>query len=183
MRCSRVRERLIEFEDRELIPELQSHLDQCPACRQHREQMDFVRRLIALKKYERPAPGVEARCLAGIRRRLEQPDRTPEKAWGGVWEVLTGAPLPAFRYAVATAFAVLVAVHVLSLPQLPPVQPMLSEAAPAPLIAARSAAPSTNPPQPDAQGAGAAVLYAASNRGPAHLEYGPLPSTLVNFEY
>lgn len=181
MNCSHAQRLMLEFEDRELPPDVRSHLDACAACRRQREQADFVRRLVALKRYERPSPGMEARCRAGIRRRLEHPEQEPGFARGGVWETLTAWPVPAFRYALATTFALLVAVHLLSLPQLPALQATAPEVPGAP--GASRLAALTNPAPAAGRNADAGILVLASNRGPARLDYGPMPSTLVNFEY
>jgi hypothetical protein len=181
MKCSNIQKLLIEFENRELTPELQSHVHGCPECRKHIEQMDFVRQMIALKRYEKPAPGVEARCMAGIRRRIEQPDEGLAAAWSGLWEVLTGPPLPMFRYATAAAFAVLLLIHVLSLSQLPAVSPLASVVPAPPVVQARVAPPTVNFLRPAMEARPLLVLDMASNQGPAHIDYGPVPSTLVSY--
>lgn len=181
MNCAHARKLMIEFEDREIPADLRSHLDACAACRRQREQADVVRRLVALKRYERPSPGAEARCRAGVRRRLEHPEQEPGFGLGGAWEVLAAWRLPAFRYALAAAFALLVAVHLLSLPELPALRATAPEA-PAAAPAAR-VAELTNPAPAAGRSAEPGILVLASNRGPARLDYGPMPSTLVNFEY
>ena len=181
MKCERVRELLVQFEDSTLPADVALHMTQCSACQQHSRQMESVRRLMSLKKYEQPAPGFEERSALAIRRRIEDLNRQPESLPGRLWEFLTDYPHPAFRYALAAAVAVLIVVNLVSMPQLTPIRP------------AEPVARVTAPPAPTAttipfevyrQPALAAFQSPSpSNRGPARVEYGPRESVPVNFEY
>lgn len=176
MNCARFRKDLIRFEDSELPPDFTRHLEGCSACRKHVGQVQALRKLISLKQYERPSVGFEERLVAAVHRRIEHPEVGPEP--GRVWEVLTGWPLPAFRYALAAVFAVLVGVHLFSIPALSPLPPIVAEnrpPSPAPRVAPFPFAPAPAP--------AAVPIALASTGGPDRIEYGPLPSSLVDFEF
>ena len=179
MKCERVRELLVEFEDAPLPAEVAGHMNQCSACREHSRQMQAVRRLLSLKKYEHPDPGFEERSALGIRRRLEDLNRQPESWLGSFWDFLTDYPRPAFRYALVAAVAVLVVINFVSMPLLAPVRPSepIARATPAPAMEP-AALPVQVYPKPVF-----AEFQSPSNRGPARVEYGPRESVPVNFEY
>ena len=179
MKCERARKLLIEFEDAGLPADVALHMDQCPDCRQYRQQMDAVRRLISLKNYERPDARFEERSALAIRRRIEDLNRRPESWLVGLWEFLTDYPRPAYRYALAAVVAVLVAMNFMSMPQLTPLRPATSVARVAPIpTPTAETAPLEIYRQP-----ALAVFQNSSNRGPARVEYGPRESIPVNFEY
>jgi hypothetical protein len=179
MKCERVRERLVEFEDAALPADVADHMNQCSACCQHSRQMEAVRRLMSLKKYERPAPGFEERSALAIRRQLEDLNRQPESQLGSFWEFLTDYPRPAFRYALVAVVAALVVINFISMPRLAPVRPAepVARATPPP------APTSTTIPFEVYRQPALAAFQNPSNRGPARVEYGPRESVPVNFEY
>jgi hypothetical protein len=179
MKCERVRELLVEFEDTTLPADVTFHLEQCPGCRQHSRQMESVRRLMSLKKYERPDPGFEERSALAIRRQLEDLSRKPESPFAGFWEFLTDYPRPVFRYALAGVVAALIVMNFISMPLLAPVRPAepIARVTPPP---ART--PETLPVEVYRRPV-FAEFQNPSNRGPARVEYGPRESVPVNFEY
>jgi hypothetical protein len=183
MNCRHFKNSLIQGEDGDLGPDLQQHLHQCASCEKYFKQLRSVRDLISLKKYERPAAGFEQRSLLAIHRRLQEADRGAEEIPSRIWGWLTGGPAPAFRYAVATAFVVLITLHVLTVPQLPLIQPIAFDVEQAPASGSQKiiAQPRIIPPAISAESMAAYQL--ASNRGPRRIEYGPFPATMVNFEY
>jgi hypothetical protein len=179
MKCERVRKFLVEFEDTPLSSEIAKHLDQCTACRQHSLQMETVRRLLSLKKYERPDPGFEERSALAIHRRIEDLNR-PSQSWrSDFWVFLTDYPQPLFRYALAATVAILLAVHFISMPQLAPIRFAEPVARSMPTTAPGSAViPFEVYRQPSL-----AEMQIPSNHGPTRIEYGPLEAVPVNFEY
>ena len=179
MKCERVRELLVEFEDATLPADVAGHMAQCSGCQQHSRQMESVRRLMSLKKYERPDPGFEERSALSIRRRIEDLNRRPESRFGSFWEFLTDYPRPAFRYALAAVVAVLIVMNFVSMPLLEPVRSTepIAQVTPPP-----APAPATIPFEAYRQPA-LAAFQGSSNRGPARVEYGPRESVPVNFEY
>jgi hypothetical protein len=179
MKCERVRELLIEFEDATLPADVALHMSQCSACQQHSRQMQSLRRLLSLKKYERPDPGFEERSALAIRRRLEDLNRRPESQFGSFWEFLTDYPRPAFRYALVAVVAALVLINFVSMPRLVPVRPdePIARVTPPP------APTSTTIPFEVYHQPALATFHNPSNRGPARVEYGPRESVPVNYEY
>ncbi|MFH0952952.1 MAG: hypothetical protein V1873_01340, partial [Verrucomicrobiota bacterium] len=169
----------VEFEDTTLPADVAEHVNQCSACRQHSRQMESVRRLMSLKKYERPDPGFEERSALAIRRRLEDLNRQPESQPGSFWEFLTDYPRPAFRYALAAVVAALVVINFVSMPRLAPVQP----AEPVARVTPPPVPTSTTIPFEVYRQPALAAFQSHSNRGPAHVEYGPRESVPVNYEY
>jgi hypothetical protein len=179
MKCERVQELLVEFEDSVLPADVADHMSQCSACQQHSRQMQSLRRLLSLKKYERPGPGFEERSALAIRRRLEDLNRRPESQFGSFWEFLTDYPRPAFRYALAAVVAALVVINFVSMPRLEPVRPAI----PVARVAPSPEPTSTTIPFEVYREPALAEFQGPSNRGPARVEYGPRESVPVNFEY
>ncbi len=179
MKCDRVRELLVEFEDSSLPADVAGHLDACAGCRQYSRQMESVRRLMSLKKYERPDAGFEERSALAIRRRLEDLNRKPESRLAAFLEFLTDYPRPAFRYALAGVVAALIVMNFVSMPRLAPVRPVepVARVAPPP-----APTPVTLPIEVYSRPM-LAEFHTPSNRGPARVEYGPRESVPVNFEY
>lgn len=179
MKCERVRELLVKYEDTTLPGDVALHMNQCSSCQQHSRQMESVRRLMSLKKHERPDPGFEERSALAIRRQLENLNREPESRLGSLLNFLTDYPQPAFRYALAAVVAALVVINFVSMPLLSPVRP------------AESVAHVTPPPAPTSTTVPfevyrqpvLAAFQGPSNRGPARVEYGPRESVPVSLEY
>jgi anti-sigma factor RsiW len=172
---------LVEFEDSEMPAGLREHLEGCSECRTYQLRTDQLRKLLAMKSAELPDPGFEARSLAAIRQQIDQLDsRAPLLR---LLDVLSEGPVPALRYGVAAAFAALLAAHMMTISNISPMQPMLtdipetrfisrpvhSQTAFAPIY------PSHHSPEP--------IFQIASNAGPRRVEYGPGPSRMVNFEF
>ena len=178
MKCDRVRELLVEFEDSPLPADVAGHLDACAACRQHSRQMESVRRLMSLKKYERPDAGFEERSALAIRRHLEDLNRKPESRLAAFWEFLTDYPRPAFRYALAGVVAALIVLNFVSMPLLAPVRP----AEPIAQVTPPSPPMPADIPVQVYQRPVFAEFHNPSNRGPARVEYGPRESVPDNFQ-
>jgi hypothetical protein len=178
MRCSRALKLAIQHEDGEIPADVALHLSGCAACRGRFEQLQSVRKLVSLKKHERPDAGFEQRSLMAIHQRLAELNHAADEeiAWdGGV-----GSSFPALRYIVVGTFAILMALQIFSLPSSQPPRVPVAEihmpaAAPAPV---RASVPAQVSP-------GLAAMQVASNRGPGRVEYGPsyLQTMPVNFEY
>jgi hypothetical protein len=140
------------------------------------ERNKAIRRLIALKRYEQPDPEMHARILCSIRTRIAEESTTAEApAWGDV----ARSGLPAFRYGLALVVLGLLSVHTMMTPTLPLMQSQLPEPLTTRRVLAerRAAASATNP------SASAVRLFASSNTGPSRLQYGTMPSTLVDFGF
>lgn len=86
------------------------------------ENDDFIRKLIALKRYEQPDPHVEMRTLAALREQLAH--TAPGGAWYARWfEALFAAPAPGFRVVVAVCLLALLALNLHLLNQAPSLAP------------------------------------------------------------
>lgn len=182
MNCARVRQEMLRYEDIELPPDLVRHIEGCPDCRRHAEQVKALRQLLALKNYERPSPRFEERLIAGVRRRIEHPDEDRALAPGMAWSWPRAArdwPIPAFRYALAAVFALLVGVHLLSIPTLAPLAPVVAENRPAVPVAPTFRSVLPPPGLPPVR----IPIAVASTGGAGRIEYGPGASSLVNFDY
>jgi len=179
MKCERVRELLVEFEDTARPAGVAEHVDRCSACRRHSLQMETLRQLMSIKKFERPDPGFEERSVLNIRRRIEDLNRQPESRLSSFWELLTDYPQPSLRYALATAVFVLIVIHFISMPQLTPIRP----AEPVTRLTPPSVPASVVIPFDGYRQPALAELQSPSNRRPAFIEYGPRESMPANFEY
>ena len=186
MKCSRIREKLLEYEDTVLPADLQRHLDQCADCAKHYRQMRELKALLATQNDVAPSPGFEARLIAEVGRRIRALDEKPEPVWGRFLDFVFGTPVPAYRYALAAALILLVGAHVYNLTNSSPTAPFASPQ-PSVTVAAAPAvpAPVTNTPHAEFASGQNVIgpLRIMTNGGPGRVEYGPLPSTLVNFEY
>ena len=179
MKCERVSELLIEFQDTTLPSEIAEHMDQCSACREQSRQMNTVARLISLKKYECPDPGFEERSALAIRRRIEDLNQQSESLFGGFWKFLTDYPQPMFRYTLAATVVALLVINLMSMPQLTPTRPAepVARLTP-PSVPASAVIPFDVYRQP-----AIAEFQNPSNYRPTRIEYGPRESVPVNFEY
>ena len=174
MKCSRAQRLWIEFEDVRHPPELAEHLASCAACRRQHEREQTLRKLVSLKQYEMPRTGLEQRTLAGVHERIEQLKGEPENILAKLWELLTGSPLPVFRYAAAGAFALLLVVHLFAIPPLPASLPLVEKGRAS--LAAQSTAPVLGSP--------AQVTVMTDSNAGSRVDYGPYePSRPVNLEY
>ncbi len=63
--------------------------------------------LVSLKRYEQPDAGFEARCVAGVRRRIREREEAP--AWRRLHLRLADDPMPLYRLAAAVAVVVILA--------------------------------------------------------------------------
>lgn len=179
MRCKRIQEMLIQFEDVVLPAFVSDHLKQCPDCRLFQERNARVRQLLAIKQYERPSPGVEERIAADVVRavRAAPPSESAESPWSAfAW--LLRSPAPAMSFAVAALMIALVTMQIMNMPELQPAEQ------PAAGVANVGTQPSATTPTPMlAREEAPPVLQVVSNRGAGRVEYGPGPSVPVSFDY
>lgn len=184
MRCWRARRQLVEFEDRGYPAGLRRHTEECAACRKLCEEMAFTRRLIGLKRYEQPDPGLEGRCARRIHMALaagageEERSAAPVAGWG---------PLPAFRFATAAALVLLLGGLAVR-QRLGSLNSMLAGEAPEENLPRHVAVEPTPVAAPDGAEQNLPLLVPgglalATNRGTGGVQYGPVPSQPVRFDY
>lgn len=179
MNCTRARKLMLEFEDRARPAELDAHLEACEPCRQALASSEALRGLISLKKYEQPDAFSAARSAARIRSRIEELNARPVSGWRAAWEVLSGGQITALRYAAVAAVVLLITMNLVPPEPLSPLPEPSAQTAPAPAAAQERPAVVLNAIHP----AETAPILLASNTRPGRVEYGPLPSRLVEFEY
>ena len=155
MKCSTFRKETLGAE--QLTPECLAHAQGCPACRAFFEQGRALRSLLALKKHEMIPGDSLDRTRRAFRVALAEPDEAVD----------SGLAL-ALRVGLAGAFMMLLVINFSVGPDLPAIQP------PEPQARSVAAAPARSFPGP---------FLARSNAEPAGIQYGPLPSRLVNFNY
>jgi anti-sigma factor RsiW len=117
MQCSKV-QRLFNdlFEGRlsdPLAQGLRRHLDECTDCRVAHQRAVRLQRLLALKRYEQPAPEYFDCFLREFRQRLQADARTQAGRWEQFVASFTADPSRAWRYAFVGGVAVCLAVGVL----------------------------------------------------------------------
>lgn len=92
------------------------------------EGMEFVQRLLALKRYEQPDPYFETRNLAVLREKLS--GETPGGAWGERWfGWLINGSVPAFRMLVVSCLLALLSVNLILFSNVPELSSNLAPAA------------------------------------------------------
>lgn len=148
-------------------------------------QFKTVVQLLRMKRFEQPDEGFDARNAAAIRSQIAA---LPERlSWSErLWSVFERTPAPAFRYAMATVFVMLVGYGALTYTQIPDEALLATATNSAPAIA------QVQTPMEVAQTNEASELYskpvfvfeAPSNRpmrGGA--QYGTGPTMPVRFDY
>lgn len=155
MKCATFRKESLGMET--LPADCLAHARECADCRSFFEQGQALRGLLALKKHEK-MPGDSLDQTRRAFRMAAAEDADP--ATSGVTLLL--------RYALAGAFVMLLVMNFTVGPELPSLQP------PAPQARTIAAAPAP---------AFSGPYLAHSNAEPAGIQYGPLPSRLVNFNY
>jgi hypothetical protein len=182
MNCRRARNSLGLCEGKSLTDDVEQHLQSCSSCQEFLAGMSGVQRLLILKRYETPDAGFENRCAEKIRLRLLSPEpehgsRVIESVWNAGFII---------RAVAAAVLVLLVGFHVRStrLSSLASgvVTPRESSVAaekhgaPAPMNLLAQPAPFVVAPAP-------VMMLAQSNNGPDEIQYGPLPSRTVRFDY
>jgi hypothetical protein len=178
MRNKRILRELTHLDPEHLPDDLRRRLEKNPAFRAEFERLRNTTRLVGLKRYEHPAPGVLDVVRADIMRSIRLLDS--KKASQG-W--LTS---PALRYGLATVFLGLLGIHLISASLLPPAGP-IPWGADVPLARTQPRAfPSTelNPPSSPLLASNPWIYQAgSSNVIPSAIHYGGLPSAVVEFDY
>mgnify|MGYP003586266852 CR=1 FL=1 len=178
MRCWLAQRKMAASGDGIYPASVREHLARCASCRQLAEGMAFAQKLLALKRFEPPEPGFEDRSARRIRLALSaEQEATAARALAGTgW-----GPLPILRWTALAAALVLVAGHVVT--RRPETLPSIladqsPRATPAPTLAVP---PAVEPAIPLLS---ADFPQVATNRGAGGgVQYGPLPSTPVRFDY
>lgn len=180
MKCKRVIELVVEFEDATLPVDVVEHMEQCASCRQYHRRMKTVRQLVAFKKYERADPGFEERSALAIHRRIENAHPQPKLWFGNFWEFLLGYPLSSLRYILVAATVSLFLISFISMPRLRPIlsaEPAVRLRPPlmhTPMVSFEAY------PQPTSM----KFNQNFSNHGPIRIEYGPREESIpVNYTY
>ena len=161
--------------------QVQAHLRGCFKCRARWDDQDAVRRLLALKRFEQPASGLEARNLAAIHRRLAAQPENP-----GWWrDVLAGWYVERFQPA-GVALAAAAALLLLLGGGYYLLQPSGSSGPvhPAPALALDGAHLNQAPDNPRLSPTGMPpMVVVSSNREPARMDYGPGAAVPVKYDY
>jgi hypothetical protein len=121
MRRSRIRRTIISSDERDLPDDVRSEIEKNQKYRELQDRTVFVRRVVALKRYETPAPGSRERCVVRVRKRIEwMQEQEAEKS-----SELDFAGQPAFslRYGLAAAVAAVLAIQAFILGQPPSQSP------------------------------------------------------------
>ena len=120
MDCSKAQQLFDDLSHERLAPEtaaqVRQHLGDCTDCRVAEQRAARLQRLLALKRYERPAPAYFDNFLAEVHRRLlAEAQRTGwwERAWGRVDGLRAIESLRVWRYSFTSAMGVAVVVGVM----------------------------------------------------------------------
>lgn len=184
MRCSKARKDLIRHEESEMPADLRTHLEVCAECRRVQDQMAAVRLLMALKRHERTAPGFEDRCASKIYTALRNEAAPPFLAWvfpaRNAWPALRMATLVALMGLIIWQFWA---------PDLQPLSSISTELADVTpwAIQLESQKPPAVSATPDAFAPPLVtrllIQAPVSNPGPGRIQYGPVSSQPVSFDY
>lgn len=118
-KCSKLQKEILEHIHAEFPDDLRARVDQCPACSAFERRSRAIHGLVALKRYEKPDPAFEERCVSYVRRQIltgmYATDTEDAGAWQSVWE----SAFPAFRFGMAALFVALLGLHMLMVGSLP----------------------------------------------------------------
>ena len=109
MKKSRIRKTILSGTRRDLPEDLQSEIESDPELRELRDRTMFVRRVVALKRYETPAPGSRERCVVMFRKRIEWLEER-ESAKSSELESV-GWPALGLRYGLAAVVVAVLVIH------------------------------------------------------------------------
>lgn len=195
MKCTEVQRYVLEHAGEAVGAPYQEHLRTCAECRRAQEQAESLCKLLSLKRFEQPDSGFEARNLANTMRRIRNLDSEPAAGWS-LWDWLA-MPHPVLRYSAAAFVAALVGVNVYlavrspdqgstaAPDQIAPSRPVTAAVeAPVPQMPAAAEFAQATPTQALAPSQDVFAI-AASNRenSSGGVQYGPGPSTPVNYNY
>jgi len=120
MDCKKAQPLFDDLAQNRLDPEtalhVSKHLTDCTDCRVLAQRAARLQRLLALKRYERPAPGYLDNFLSEFHDRVMAETRRPawwERALGGIDSLLVVGTMRVWRYGVASAMGVAVVVGVM----------------------------------------------------------------------
>ena len=114
MDCKKAQRVFDDLSHDRLSPEdavaIRQHLADCTDCRVLQQREARLQRLLALKRYERPAPQYFDNFLAEFHKRLSV-ELQPSVPWwdrmiGGIDEILSAESMQVWRYALASALGV-----------------------------------------------------------------------------
>ncbi len=112
MNCKRT-QRLLADLARDRLPEsvartMRQHLEDCTDCRVQEQRAARLQRLLALKRYEQPAPAYFENFLVEFHRRQQADERSRARVWERIAAIWTVEPIRAWQYGFAGAMGVAV---------------------------------------------------------------------------
>ncbi len=111
MKRSRIRKTIISSDERDLPGDVRAEIQKNPEYRELHERTVFVRRVVALKRYETPAPGSHERCAVMVRKQIEWiQEKEAEKSSETDF---AGQPAFTLRFGLAAAVVAVMAIHAL----------------------------------------------------------------------
>ena len=151
MNCRKTQRLFDEFAEGHLAAplagQLQRHLTDCTDCRVAQQRAARLRRLLALKRYEQPAPAYFQGFLDEFHRRLEAETASPASLWARLkaqWEGFRTTTMPVWtlRYGLTGAAGVLLVAGMAAWMVVHQTKPTIAErATPIPVQNANSASP------------------------------------------
>ena len=134
-----------------LAEQLRRHLTDCTDCRVAQQRAARLRRLLALKRYEQPAPTYFQGFMDEFHRRLQAETVSPASLWTRLkaqWEGFqTATPILTLRYGLTGAAGMLLVVGVASWMVVHQTKPMVAERAAPPVAQnANGASPTGSSP-------------------------------------
>ncbi len=135
MNCRKTQWLFDEFAEGRLVAplaeQLRRHLTDCTDCRVAQQRAARLRRLLALKRYEQPAPAYFHGFIDEFHRRLQAEATSPASLWMRLkmrWENLWATPpVRVLRYGLAGAAGVLLVAGVVSWMAVHQTKPMVAD--------------------------------------------------------
>ncbi|MBU0678762.1 MAG: hypothetical protein KJ626_11670 [Verrucomicrobia bacterium] len=177
MKTEQILKEALKYEGTQLPAAIREHFEKHPDDLKAYERLQAVRQLLALKRYEQPEEKLEERSRRDVRRAILAGKHSEDD----VPSLLPLNLVPILRYGLATAFVGLLAFHVVSVFQ-PGTQPsafsapaagLTAELSPGSAMTNLAAAEYRDPAEP--------LVRVPSNRRPGGIQYGTMPSDLVDY--
>ena len=186
------------MEDGKVSPSAAEHIRACKPCRLVFERVQSLCSMVALKAYEKPDAGFDARLTASVLRGIREDAKAPASLWEAVRDWFVLQPAPALRATAVAAVVAVVGIGSFTVFQQEAVTPSAS-----PVVAQQPAIPvapepvevaAVEPvqPQPVVADAGPRlvdpnlpVVFIASNRNPMLFErpgYGGIQTAPVSYQ-
>ncbi len=183
-KCSQLQKEILAHIHAEFPDDLRARVDQCSVCSAFERRSRAIHGLVTLKRYEKPDPAFEERCVSYVRRQILTGMYAPEQEEAGAWHSIWESAFPAFRFGMAALFVALLGLHMLQVGSLPSLNTADFDPRGGAVVDQQSPVRASLAPSLDewsGRDPHMPVMLIASNRGPATLQQQKPDIQVVSF--